>query len=262
MWLLAPQVLYSYDRKHSGMLSHEELRSAMDRINLGLSEEEKGRVLVRLDPQGQGSVTADDFLAAFDILKPLGEQMSVEQMHACELQNNVQTLRPWDSRRGEMRAWKRPERAVMGMANNAEAGSHEQQKEDLFLLSLIRGKLVQHKDRLRMMFRNADANHNSLVDKDAFVAGLASLRMNVGWGVGAAVLVEADRGSRQRQTDEYALGLCLTDAMLHCLACVPRRLHDLRSSACLSWRTATAAAALTMRQVLQQRVGVSTLDLN
>lgn len=208
--LLAPQVLYSYDREHSGKLSHEQLRSAMDRINLGLSEEEKGRVLARLDPQGEGSVTADDFLAAFDILKPLGEQMSVEQMHACGLQNNVQTLRPWDSRRGEMRAWKRPERAVMGIANNAEAGSYEQQKEDLFLLSLIRGKLVQHKDRLRMMFRNADANHNSLIDKDEFVAGLASLRMNVGRGAGAAVLMEVDGGCLQSRPTIVSVGVALS----------------------------------------------------
>lgn len=49
-------------------------------------------------------------------------------------------------------------------------------------MSLVRGKLNQHKERLRLLFRQMDINRNSLIDKEEFVAAIQALRMQVSAG--------------------------------------------------------------------------------
>lgn len=57
------KILRSYDTDKSGMLSHGKFKSALDRLHMGLSEDDKEKIVRRVDPAGQGAVDYKAFLA-------------------------------------------------------------------------------------------------------------------------------------------------------------------------------------------------------
>lgn len=55
-------MLRSYDPGAKGVLSHDKFRAALDRLHLGLTDEDKDKIIRRCDPHGKGVVDYAEFL--------------------------------------------------------------------------------------------------------------------------------------------------------------------------------------------------------
>ncbi|KAG1669669.1 hypothetical protein FOA52_002053 [Chlamydomonas sp. UWO 241] len=203
----AHRVLRSFAPDGSGSLSHEQLHGAFDRLRTGLSESDKARLVARLDPGDTGRVPLTRVLSEFEGLNPLGPPMGAAVLRSHGLENNLQTRRPWDEVVGSLGAWRGHAHArtpgvfssggngggaggATGGGSGGDAGSatggggagasaYQQAQEDAYLLSLVRGKLAQHTNRLRRLFQQLDARGDCTVGYDAFVRAISSLRTSV-----------------------------------------------------------------------------------
>lgn len=55
-------MLRSYDADRSGRLPHDKFKAALDRLHMGLSADDKDKIIRRCDPGGHGAIDYKAFL--------------------------------------------------------------------------------------------------------------------------------------------------------------------------------------------------------
>ncbi|KXZ54978.1 hypothetical protein GPECTOR_3g144 [Gonium pectorale] len=181
------KVLRSYATDGSGLLTPDQLRAALERLHLGLGPEERERIVARVAPPEHGRVHYRELLRWLEVPQSLGGEEE-----ALARGNSVPgppTVRPGggghgvgDGGRGTYWNWRRHAEpvgaggAVPGLPAEASDGSPEQARADELLASLIARKLAHsQRHKLRDVFRRLDADRNSVIDRDEFARGVASL---------------------------------------------------------------------------------------
>ncbi|KAG2496493.1 hypothetical protein HYH03_005318 [Edaphochlamys debaryana] len=178
------KVLRSYAQDDQGLLTGEQLRAALDRLHLGLGQREKDRLVARVAPVQHGKIHYMDFLRSLEIPQPLGGEAQAVARGTCL--PGPPTVRPGGGGNGirdggpSFWNWKRHRsEKVPGLLDEVREGTFEQAQSDALLTNLMSTKLSQYQDKLRIIFRQMDANRNSEIDREEFVKGIAKLRLNV-----------------------------------------------------------------------------------
>lgn len=113
----------TFDPTHTGTVSADKFRPLLQRLNMGLSEDDQTRVIQRLDPGGIGIISCDDFLATFEGALPLGPR----DIHKSG--SNLVYRAPWENAIGKFKNWNwdKGQLSMPGMRSQGEEGSYEQQ---------------------------------------------------------------------------------------------------------------------------------------
>ncbi len=65
-----------------------------------------------------------------------------------------------------------PWQGIPGLLDEVREGTAEQAQSDALLTHLLSAKLAQQKDKLRIIFRQIDANRDSTIDREEFMKGV------------------------------------------------------------------------------------------
>ncbi|KAG2430721.1 hypothetical protein HYH02_013563 [Chlamydomonas schloesseri] len=169
------KVLRSYAQDDSGLLTPDQLRSALDRLHTGLDAAEKDRIVARVAPAQHGKVHYMDFIRSLQSPQPLGSPglgvgfpgVTGQRPAAA---GGAPTFWNWQRHNKQQ---------VPGLLDEVREGTFEQAQSDALLTSIMSTKLNHHQDKLRLIFRQMDGNRNSLIDREEFMRGIAKLRINV-----------------------------------------------------------------------------------
>lgn len=163
------KVLGSYERGKKGVISHLDFRVAVEQLNYGLNELEKGRIIstledLLLDPNDTGLVDIRAFVNKFEEQQPLGGSRTGLRAGDEAPPNRHQRPAALGS-------------AGLGMGSDLSvAGSRERLRQDKFLFSMIRNKLAQHAKQLRANFRGMDPRKTQSIGRDAFGKAVEQLQ--------------------------------------------------------------------------------------
>ncbi|MEW5312363.1 MAG: hypothetical protein WDW38_004004 [Sanguina aurantia] len=169
------KIMRTFDPNRTGTVTADSFRPLLQRLNLGLSEDEQTRVIQRLDPGGSGIISCEDFLATFEGAQPLGPR----DIHTSG--SNLMHRAPWEAGTGKYRNWnwETGPQSMPGTRVLGEEGCYEQQADDSQLLTMISRKLHQHKGKLRQVFRGLDTERSNTIDRPAFLKAVGSLRISL-----------------------------------------------------------------------------------
>ncbi|GLI60410.1 hypothetical protein VaNZ11_002561 [Volvox africanus] len=178
------KVLQSCSGAGSGLLSRAQLRTALQRLNVGLDRDERERIIARVAPEEDSEVHYLEFMRVYDIPQPLGDE-AVAVARGMSVPGPP-VVRPGGGGCGigdggkSYWSWQRHASARMpGLLDGVREGSSEQARSDALLTGLMVSKLGNCRDKLRAIFREMDANRNSVIDREEFANGVAKLRIDV-----------------------------------------------------------------------------------
>ncbi|GLC54076.1 hypothetical protein PLESTB_000821000 [Pleodorina starrii] len=178
------KVLRSCCPDGSGLLTPSQLRSALDRLHVGLEPEERERIVARVAPDEDSRVHFMDFMRVFEAPQPLGDEV-VAQARGMSVPGPP-TVRPGGGGSGvgdggvSYWNWQRhPKRGVPGLLDQVREGSPEQAVSDALLTGLLAAKLGNARDKMRAVFRRFDTDRNSRINREEFAKGIAALRIDV-----------------------------------------------------------------------------------
>ncbi|GIM06280.1 hypothetical protein Vretimale_10627 [Volvox reticuliferus] len=178
------KVLRSCAEDGSGLLSREHLRTALERLHVGLDRDEKERIIARVAPEEGSKVHYLDFMRVYEIPQPLGDEV-VAVARGMSVPGPP-VVRPGGGGSGvgdggkSYWSWRRHPRTRMpGLLDSVQEGSSEQARSDALLTGLMVSKLGNCRDKLRAIFRQMDTDRNSLINREEFANGVAKLAIDV-----------------------------------------------------------------------------------
>ncbi len=123
------KIMRSYDKEGTGLLTPEQLKAAMGRLRLGITDEEQDRAILRVGGGG-AQIPYSDFIKAFEMPDHVGStEHNLDGLARAGISNNMQTAMPWQAKKGKMCAWnwERKPQGLQAFISASTEGSYEQQ---------------------------------------------------------------------------------------------------------------------------------------